>query len=63
MGCCNAKQKTPQNQGRRPEQVKKDKYGRPMHRARGAPFNQLEMVYSSLEAMAELSARDAAKFI
>lgn len=63
MGCCNAKQKAPDSKHKRPEQVKKDKYGRPMHRARGDPFIQQEIVYSNMEAMAELAARDPARFI
>jgi len=59
MGCTNTKAKAP-SKAKGPEQVKKDKYGRPMHRARGSPFTQNEMLYQNMAGMAELSARDPA---
>lgn len=62
MGCTNTKAKAPPKT-KGPEQIKKDKYGRPMHRPRGSPFTQMEMLYQNMAAMAELSARDPDQFI
>ena len=63
MGCCNTKAKGPIKEQKRPEQVRKDKSGRPMHRARGEVFCQVEQVYSDMAKMAELACKDPAKFI
>ena len=63
MGCANTKKKPSHNLPKGPEQVRKDKYGRPMHRARGNVFEQQIMIYDDMPAMAELSANDWSKFI
>ena len=63
MGCTNTKKKAPANLPSKPDQVRKDKYGRPMHRARGNVFEQQIMIYDDMPAMAELSANDWSKFI
>ena len=63
MGCCNAKAKQPARGGNKPEQMRKDKYGRPMHRARGQIFKQENVVYSDMKAMVELACHEPSKFI
>ena len=42
---------------------KKDKFGRPIHRARGEPFTQDEIVYKDLSVMAEMAYADQDRFI
>ena len=37
---------------------KKDKYGKPIHRARGEPFYQDEVIYRDLAHMADMAYSD-----
>ena len=62
-GCCSKKQGASKKNLQAPVQPKKDKYGRPMHRARGPIFSQPEIVYTNMKGMAELACKDPAKFI
>ena len=63
MGCCNAKAKKPDGGSKVPQKAPRDKYGRPMHRARGPIFEQAKEVYSDMKGMAELACKDPANFI
>ena len=42
---------------------KKDKFGRPIHRARGSPFLQDEVVYSDMAGMVEIAYNEPERFI
>ena len=69
MGCCGSKDgklNASQHQKRLLEEQrknKKDKFGRPIHRARGSPFLQEEIVYAKPVEMAELAYNDPDRFI